>query len=322
MFNPNFRRPMPQPRAMQRPPTMPLQGRPMIQRPGMQPMPPSPYQRAPNYGNTLGASGAAGMALSDEHSKQKIAALESELATAYRAMGGQEQQPSARQLGVAFRQPGAYSYAYKDPTAPGAGPGRFAGPMAQELEGIPGVVRETPAGKAVDTPRLTMANTSEVANQRREIDDLKATVAAMGGGKKPAPKKPRGSKAEGEIAKRREEIRARDGAAAAAAYEREAMARLRGQKGGYVDPDLNREAAEKFSTRGPYADPDLNAEEGYAPIATRKGRNIPMRNLDEPAASPRAPRGTQFSDEISQEDEDAIVREFFDPSDRYRTFPL
>jgi hypothetical protein len=158
-------------------------------------------------------------------------------------------------LDEAYRQPGSYSYSYKNPALPGAGQGRFAGPMAQELEGIPGVVRDTQQGKMVDTPRLTMANTSEVANLRREVDDLKSTAAALGDDGKARPKaKPRaavntssaptkqgvgaalkafGDKppSEREIALAREDLRAKFGSASASEFERYAMAMRKKGKG-------------------------------------------------------------------------------------------
>jgi hypothetical protein len=160
----------------------------MPRQPMARPPAPAPAPRPPNMG---GLARGAGMALSDERSKARIRELEGELANVYRAMGGgpatgnvTPSPPPAEALDQAYRRPSANSYEYKDPNVPGAGRGRFSGPMAHELEGIPGVVKETPQGKMVDTPRLTMANTSEVAQQRREIDALKRTVLAMGGKKK------------------------------------------------------------------------------------------------------------------------------------------
>jgi hypothetical protein len=211
-----------------------------------------PYRPRPQ--GMQGAAGMmGGMAMSDEHSKQRIQELEGELSQVYSAMGGATAQAApdtaTRSLDSAYRQPGAYSYEYKNPSAPGAGPGRYAGPMAQELEGIPGVVQSTPYGKQVDTPRLTLANTSEVANLRREVDSLKETAAAMGDGQ-PRKAKPKakaaaidtstaptnpgvdsalnafGKKApsDAEIAAARESLRGKYGAASANEFERRAMA--------------------------------------------------------------------------------------------------
>jgi hypothetical protein len=126
------------------------------------------------------------MMMSDEHSKERIRELEGELKATYRALGGgpaaapKPQAPPTQQLDAAYREPGSYSYDYKDPSMPGAAPGRHAGPMAHELRGIPGVVEQTPHGEAVNTGRLTLANASEVANQRRELDDLKRQMEALG----------------------------------------------------------------------------------------------------------------------------------------------
>jgi hypothetical protein len=54
--------------------------------------------------------------------------------------------------------------------------------MADELEGIPGVVAPGPDGmKRVDTGRLTMANASETGKLRREMDELRSTIAALEG---------------------------------------------------------------------------------------------------------------------------------------------
>lgn len=66
---------------------------------------------------------------------------------------------------------GKYEYAYKNPERHGRG--RYVGPMAHELEHIPGVVSDTPEGKTVDPNRLTMANASEIGDLRREVELLK-----------------------------------------------------------------------------------------------------------------------------------------------------
>jgi hypothetical protein len=73
-----------------------------------------------------------------------------------------------------------YEYAYKDPQENGAG--RFVGPMAQDLEHLPGVVEQKPNGeKAINAPRLTLANTAAVSEQQRQMDEIKAQIAALGG---------------------------------------------------------------------------------------------------------------------------------------------
>jgi hypothetical protein len=124
--------------------------------------------------------GAMGGLMSDEQSKQKIKTLEDELQRTYAALGGgsstanvQPQAPDTAALDAAYKKPGAYSYEYKDPSIPGAAPGRQAGPMADELKNLPGVVAPGPDGlDRVDTGRLTMTNASEIANLRREMDAL------------------------------------------------------------------------------------------------------------------------------------------------------
>lgn len=74
----------------------------------------------------------------------------------------------------------AYSYEYKNPSAPGAAPGRQVGPMAQDLGHIPGVVKETPAGtKMVDSQRLTMANTAAIGQTQRENEDLRRRLEEL-----------------------------------------------------------------------------------------------------------------------------------------------
>lgn len=131
-------------------------------------------------GSAMGAMGAMGGMLSDEHSKEKIRGLEDELQRTYAALGGgpstgdvHPEAPDTDALDAAYRQPSSNSYEYKDPTAPGAAPGRHAGPMADELKGIPGVVETGPDGlDRVNGPRLELANTSEIANLRRDMDAL------------------------------------------------------------------------------------------------------------------------------------------------------
>lgn len=122
---------------------------------------------------------SGGGMLSDERSKTRIKELEG-INEQYRAvLGG----PASTEgvLDSAYREPTANTYEYKNPGAPGAAPGRQTGPMAQELEGIPGVVSPGPDGmKRVDPGRLTMANTSQIAQQRRELDALKAHLDALG----------------------------------------------------------------------------------------------------------------------------------------------
>jgi hypothetical protein len=89
----------------------------------------------------------------------------------------------ARVPGVGdFSQATSNEYEYKDPTAPGAAPGRQAGPMAQELRGIPGVVKPGPDGlDRVDTDRLSLTNASQTGENVREIDNLRKRLDALHG---------------------------------------------------------------------------------------------------------------------------------------------
>lgn len=72
----------------------------------------------------------------------------------------------------------AYEYSYKDPKAPGAGPGRYVGPMAQDLEHIPGLVRNTPNGKMVDGGRAAMVGLAAQGENQRRLDRLEAYLGA------------------------------------------------------------------------------------------------------------------------------------------------
>lgn len=149
-----------------------------------------------SIGNAAGSAiGGRGMAptmmaglgaLSDEESKTRIRELEDELSRTYAALSGPSatggvnpSEPDTAALDAAYRRPTSNSYDYKDPTAPGAAPGRQAGPMADELKGLPGVVAPGPDGlDRVDTGRLTMTNASEIANLRRELDALNGRIGS------------------------------------------------------------------------------------------------------------------------------------------------
>lgn len=64
-----------------------------------------------------------------------------------------------------------YEYAYRDPERHGEG--RYVGPMAQDLEHLPGVVEQGEDGtKAINAPRLTLANTAAVSEQQRRLDEI------------------------------------------------------------------------------------------------------------------------------------------------------
>lgn len=89
--------------------------------------------------------------------------------------------------GVDLRGAQGYEYAYKDPEADGAG--RYVGPMAQDLEHLPGVVQQGQDGKkSIDAPRLTLANTAAVSEQQRRLDELerRQQLQALGGAPKPS----------------------------------------------------------------------------------------------------------------------------------------
>jgi hypothetical protein len=159
-----------------------LSARPMQQNMGAPPRPMPP--RAPQQGNPMMGARMGAAMMSDERSKKRIQELEN-LNEQYSALldtpaataNVRPQAPptadldrsNARALGEA----GSYSYEYKDPGAPGAAPGRQAGPMAQELEGIPGVVKPGPDGfKRVDTGRLALATASATGDQERRLRQL------------------------------------------------------------------------------------------------------------------------------------------------------
>jgi hypothetical protein len=152
--------------------------------PQMAPRPMAPRAPAPQQGNPMMGARMGAAMMSDERSKKRIAELE-DLNDTYAALldtpaatsNVRPQAPptadldrsNARALGEA----GSYSYEYKDPRAPGAASGRQAGPMAQELEGIPGVVKPGPDGlKRVDTGRLALATASATGDQERRLRQL------------------------------------------------------------------------------------------------------------------------------------------------------
>lgn len=104
--------------------------------------------------------------------------------------------PDYPALDAAYQQQGGapdlrpaqgYEYAYKDPQQHGAG--RYVGPMAQDLEHLPGVVQQGPDGvKSIDAPRLTLANTAAVSEQQRRLDEIerRQQLQALGGPMPPA----------------------------------------------------------------------------------------------------------------------------------------
>lgn len=159
-------------------PAVPMmaQSRPAPPRP-VAPRAPAPRQQM------MGANMGAAM-MSDERSKKRIAELEN-LNEQYSALldtpsataGVRPKAPPTADLdrsnARALADAGSYSYEYKNPGAAGAATGRHAGPMAQELEGIPGVVRPGPDGlKRVDTGRLALATASATGDQERRLRAL------------------------------------------------------------------------------------------------------------------------------------------------------
>lgn len=72
-----------------------------------------------------------------------------------------------------------YSYEYKDPSSPGAKPGRQMGPMAQDIERGPlgaTIVINTPQGKMLDTNRLSAVNTSAITELNHKVRSLERAL--------------------------------------------------------------------------------------------------------------------------------------------------
>jgi hypothetical protein len=158
---------------------------------------------AANIGAVTSLFGSAAMMASDEHSKKQISSLKGELADTYAALGGKPshadfadayqggnlpdtEYPSlpqdTRGPRVDLRPARGYSYEYKDPSMPGAAPGRHYGPMAQDLERSPATASTVQTGpdgvKRVDTPRLTLTNTAAISDQQRDIQAIKEALAS------------------------------------------------------------------------------------------------------------------------------------------------
>jgi hypothetical protein len=71
----------------------------------------------------------------------------------------------------------AYNFKYKDPTAPGAAPGQRTGIMVQDLERNRlgrSLVRETPAGKAIDVNQATGAALAALASLNARVSKVEA----------------------------------------------------------------------------------------------------------------------------------------------------
>lgn len=106
-----------------------------------------------------------------------------------RALGGGDPSlTSTAEFGPSadLRPAQGYEFNYRDPQQHGEG--RYVGPMAQNLEHLPGVVEQGGDGtKSINAPRLTLANTAAVSEQQRRIDDLEMQLQALGGGNGMAP---------------------------------------------------------------------------------------------------------------------------------------
>lgn len=77
-----------------------------------------------------------------------------------------------------------YAFEYRNPERHGEG--TYVGPMAQDLEHLPGVVEQEPDGtKTVNAPRLSLATAGAVSEQQRRLDRLEY-LAALGGRQVPA----------------------------------------------------------------------------------------------------------------------------------------
>lgn len=155
------------------------------------------------FGSALGAAGAA----SDVRAKKDI-----ERADVLAALGGRSPRgsggappaasaaayptpsaPDTAALDQAYSREGGapnlrpaqgYEYSYRDPQRHGEG--RYVGPMAQNLEHLPGVVQPAEDGtKMIDTSRLSLANTAAVSDQQRRMDELERRQQLMALGFRP-----------------------------------------------------------------------------------------------------------------------------------------
>jgi hypothetical protein len=134
-------------------------------------------------GRVAGMAGQMGALFSDEKSKTRIRELEG-IKERYEALID-----TPAEYPEGFERVGAHEFSYKPEfrDRPGAGRGRFAGPMTSELKGIPGVVEDGPDGmERVRPERLTMANASQIgkltrdgAMTRAELDALRERLGAL-----------------------------------------------------------------------------------------------------------------------------------------------
>jgi hypothetical protein len=114
-----------------------------------------------------GVSGADVSAMSDERQKAGVSNGDPKLRSFYDALE-------------------AHSYRYKDPSAPGAGEGRYVSPMAQELEKSDigkTMVTDTPEGKMVDYGKGFGAMLAGQAEFHDRLKRVEAALAAKKGKK-------------------------------------------------------------------------------------------------------------------------------------------
>lgn len=114
-----------------------------------------------------GVSGADVSAMSDERQKANVSNGDPKLRSFYDALE-------------------AHSYRYKDPSAPGAGEGRYVSPMAQELEKSEigkTMVTDTPEGKMVDYGKGFGAMLAGQAEFHDRLKKVEAALAAKKGKK-------------------------------------------------------------------------------------------------------------------------------------------
>lgn len=125
-------------------------------------------QQAASTIGTVGTIAAGAMVASDRREKSHVKPAEGDLRAMLDTIHG-------------------YSYNYKDPDAPGAGPGRHVGVMAQDLEKHPltsGAVVDTPNGKMVRYDQLGPVNLAATAYLNDRLDSIEKRYAAAFGAKK------------------------------------------------------------------------------------------------------------------------------------------
>lgn len=122
----------------------------------------------------MAASPMNGTLMSDAGSKEKIRKLEG-LTQRYEAL---LDTPPA--TGDVLAGTTSNEYEYKDPTAEGAGPGKYSGPMSDELAAIPGVVQPGADGMdRVDPGRLALSTAPVVGELVRSDSEKSQRIAEM-----------------------------------------------------------------------------------------------------------------------------------------------